>query len=71
VGGGVLRIGGFTRGDGFLGGGMKIYFGKLSWLGVRVEVRSYFSSLPTPTGEEFNADFAVMLGPTFMLPPAL
>jgi hypothetical protein len=71
LGGGVLRVGGFTRGDGFLGGGMKIFFGKLSWLGVRVEVRSYFSSLPTPAGAQFSADFAVMLGPTFTLPPAL
>jgi hypothetical protein len=71
VGGGVMRVGGFTRGDGFLGGGMKIYFGKLSWLGLRVEVRSYFSSLPTSSGAEFTSDFAVMLGPTFLLPPAL
>ena len=70
-GGGVLRVNRSNRGSGLLGGGMKIYFGSLSWLGLRLEVRSYLSSIETVNGSSFSSDFAVILGPSFRLPPML
>lgn len=71
VGGGIMRINNSTRGDGFIGGGMKIYTSFASWFGARVEVRGYFSTLSTPSGSDFTTDWTITLGPTFMLPPRL
>ena len=42
VGGGMLRINRSNRGDGFIGGGLKVYLKKVRWLGIRVEVRNFF-----------------------------
>ncbi len=70
LGGGVLNINGSMRGAGFIGGGLKMYTG-LGWLGFRVEVRNYFSTLSTPNGSDFTTDLTMTFGPTFMLPPKL
>jgi hypothetical protein len=70
-GGGVMRINNSTRGDGFIGGGMKMYSGLARWFAVRVEMRGYFSSLNTPSGSDFTTDWTITAGPTFMLPPRL
>lgn len=70
IGGGILRINNSNRGAGFVGGGIKLYTG-LGWLGIRIEVRNYFSSLPTPTGNDFTTDMTITVGPTFMIPPRL
>lgn len=71
IGGGILRINDQTRGDGFVGGGLKIYTGLAPWFGFRVEVRNYFWSIPTATGTKFSADLVMMFGPTFLFPPKM
>ncbi len=71
IGGGILRINGQTRGDGFVGGGIKIYTGLARWFGFRVEVRNYFWSIPTATGSKFSTDLVMTFGPTFLLPPKM
>ena len=71
LGGGVLRINRSYRGDGFIGGGMKVYTPWARWFGLRIEIRNYFSSLQTAAGTRFTSDVSLMLGPTFMLPPKL
>lgn len=71
IGGGVMMINSSNRGAGFIGGGTKIYFTGLNWLGLRMEVRNYFSTVPTSTGSTFSSDLTITGGPTFMLPPKL
>lgn len=71
IGGGIMRINNSNRGAGFLGGGMKTYFSSIPWLGFRVEVRNYFSTVPTAAGSKYSSDMTVTGGPTFMLPPKL
>ena len=71
IGGGITRVNSTTRGNGFIGGGMKIY-SPADWFGVRIEVRNYFSSLKLPDGRtDFTSDWTVTVGPTFMIPPRL
>jgi len=71
IGGGIMRINNSNRGAGFLGGGMKTYFSSIPWLGLRVEVRNYFSTVPTAGGSKYSSDMTVTGGPTFFLPPKL
>ncbi|MDO8644829.1 MAG: hypothetical protein Q7S00_07700 [bacterium] len=68
LGGGLTRLGDANRGTGFIGGGMKMYT-KWDWLATRVEVRNYFMTVPTTTGDKFAADLVVTAGPVFQLPP--
>ena len=70
LGGGILRINNSDRGAGFIGGGMKMYT-PWHWIGFRVEVRNYFSTLPTPNGTDFTTDLTITAGPTFMIPPVM
>ena len=65
IGGGLLRINRSDRADGFIGGGMKIDFEHPAWIALRVEMRNFFSSVPTATGERFTSDLSIMVGPTF------
>ncbi len=71
LGGGVMRLNNSTRGDGFIGGGMKMYFKTVKWFGLRAEVRTVFSSVNNPAGSDFTTDWVVTAGPTFMIPPRL
>lgn len=71
IGGGVMKINNSYRGDGFLGGGMMTYLPWVRWLGIRVEVRGYFSSVLTSNGTDFTTDVTITGGPTFMIPPEL
>lgn len=71
IGGGVMRINNSYRGSGFLGGGMMTYFPWVKWLGFRVEVRGYFSSVLTTNGTDFTTDVTITGGPTFLIPPRL
>lgn len=71
IGGGIMRVNNSTRGDGFVGGGMKIYTSIAPWFAMRVEARNYFSTLNTPTGSDFTTDWTIVAGPTFMIPPRL
>lgn len=71
IGGGVLRINNSMRGDGFIGGGMKLYTNIAPWFAFRVEARNYFSTLNSTDGSDFTTDWTVTTGPTFMIPPKL
>ena len=66
-----MRINNSYRGNGFLGGGMMTYLPWVKWLGIRVEVRGYFSSVLTTNGTDFTTDVTITGGPTFMIPPRL
>ena len=50
---------------------MKIRLRKLPWLGIRVEIRDYFTSINNPSGSDFEDDLTIQIGPTFLLPPEL
>lgn len=70
-GAGMLRINESNRANGSIGGGMKIYFASPSWLGIRVEIKSFLSTLETANGTEFASDSAVMVGPILRIPPLI
>ncbi len=67
IGGGVVQFNNRNRGMGFIGGGMKTRFRKISWLAIKVELQNYFFSIPNPGGSDFEYDLTLTLGPTFLL----
>ena len=70
LGGGILRINDSNRAGGYLGGGIKIRFKKTP-IAIRVEVRDHFTSIPNPSGSDFENDLTIRIGPTFLLPPRI
>lgn len=70
VGGGVIQLNGDNRIAGFVGGGVKIR-PRISWFGIRVEIRNYFTSINNPAGSDFEDDLTLRIGPVFFLPPRL
>lgn len=70
IGGGILSINGSSHPGGFIGGGMKIR-PNVKWLAIRVDIRDYFTSINNPGGSDFENDFTVRVGPTFLIPPEL
>ncbi|PIR26040.1 MAG: hypothetical protein COV43_03380 [Deltaproteobacteria bacterium CG11_big_fil_rev_8_21_14_0_20_42_23] len=71
LGGGILRINSSNRPSGFLGGGIKIYFPRCSWLGLRASVRNYFSTVQTTSGTKFSSDLSFSVGPMFLFGSSL
>lgn len=68
LGAGLVRVNGSNRLGGFIGGGMKIR-PKIKWLAIRIDLRNYFTSVPNPSGSDFEDDLTIRIGPTFLLPP--
>ena len=65
VGVGYMRIGNENEIYGIFGGGM-LWESGIHWLGVRVDVKGMFYMLDNTTGSDFNSDFALSLGPSFL-----
>lgn len=65
VGVGYLRIGDENEIYGIFGGGM-LWESGLKWLGIRVDVKGLFYMLDNTRGSDFNSDFALSVGPSFM-----
>ncbi len=65
VGVGYLRAGPDKGLYGEFGGGM-LWESGLSWLGVRVDVKGIFYMLENTQGSDFNSDFALSVGPSFL-----
>ena len=63
---GVMRVSNSNRFGAYIGGGMKLFLKKLKWLGFRIEIRNYFSSVPTASGNKFSSDVTFLLGPSFL-----
>jgi hypothetical protein len=69
IGGGVNQVNGQFHGAGYIGGGMIVRLRSVKWLGIRVEIRNYFTSVNNPAGSDFEDDLTIGVGPTFYLPP--
>jgi len=69
VGGGWLKINNADLANGFFGLGTLLYL-KPPHFALQVEVRSYLYKLPITRGG-FSVDAAVIVGPTFLLAPAV
>ncbi|MCC7460111.1 MAG: hypothetical protein IT286_02300 [Proteobacteria bacterium] len=65
-GAGYLRMGDQNEPYGVFGGGM-LWQSGLKWLGVRVDVKGIFYMLENTNGSSFNSDFALAVGPSFLL----
>lgn len=65
VGVGYLRIGNENEIYGIFGGGM-LWESGLHWLGIRVDVKGLFYMLDNTRGSDFNSDFALSVGPSFL-----
>ena len=63
---GYLRIGDQNEPYGVFGGGM-LWESPLQWLGIRVDVKGLFYMLDNTNGSRFNSDFALAVGPSFLL----
>lgn len=66
VGVGYLRIGDQTEPYGLFGGGM-LWESGCHWFGIRVDVKGMFYMLKNTGGSAFNSDFALSVGPSFIL----
>ena len=69
LGGGVFLVNNTVRPTGFVGGGIKIYFKGVHWIGAKADLRYYFSSIQEPNGSKFSNDVTMMMGPVFQFPP--
>ncbi|MBI2083738.1 MAG: hypothetical protein HYT76_09285 [Deltaproteobacteria bacterium] len=67
IGGGAVFFNEGERGMGFIGGGIKTRFKKVSWFALKVEFRENLFSIPNPGGSDFASDATLTVGPTFML----
>jgi hypothetical protein len=65
VGVGYLQVGNENEPYGIFGGGM-LWQSAVPWLGVRIDVKGLFYMLKNANGSDFNADFALSLGPSFL-----
>lgn len=65
VGVGYLEAGSEKGLYGVFGGGM-LWESGLPWLGIRVDVKGMFYMLENTQGSDFNSDFALSIGPSFL-----
>ena len=71
VGVGATKIASGWKPHGFVGGGVRLYFG-IPWLAFRIDIRDTFHSTPRPNQKDaFDEDLLFLFGFTFEIPPKI